>query len=443
MKWWPIVFVILLFVVGGDTAVAKQNLTVELFYSAAWHDVTTRVYTRDQITINHGSGNEQTGVVPSDASLTFDNRDGEMNPENRRSSLFGLIGHNTPIRIKVGSDTRFSGQIVSWKPRRAVKGDAWVNVEAQGTVRRLGQGEPPVRSALNRTILNAGPVAYWPLEDAVDSTQAASALGGGAPLLAFGTIPFATVTNVVGSKPLPDMINPSGTPTATLTGPVVMTSTGSWTVQAVLSSTVPQDFFEWTIVEWVEAGITWYLSRTDTDLFLFRNGVQIGVAVFSDPANLNGKRVVQATATQNGAALDWTLKLDTVTKDSGSLAATNVGAIAKVKLYSISATDPLNIGGLGHVAVFNSVHSATSELSAINAWTGEKAGDRFNRLCTEEGITATIVGTAAETQVMGPQYPDTVLNLLEELAKTDAGIIHDTRSQLGLTFRTGRSLYNQ
>ena len=137
---------LLLVLVTAGVPVPKQDVLVELFYNAAWHDHTADVYTRDQIVINHGAGNEQTGVVPSDASLTFDNRDGEMNPENRQSSLFGLIGHNTPIRISVGSDIRFSGQVVSWKPRRAVgelsstRGDAWVHVQAQGTIRRLGQG---------------------------------------------------------------------------------------------------------------------------------------------------------------------------------------------------------------------------------------------------------------------------------------------------------------
>lgn len=78
---------------------AKQNVAVELLYNGVWNDHTTDVYERDPIAVERGNGDTQTFDAPGSATFTFDNRTGKMNPRNPTSTLYGLIGQNTPCRI--------------------------------------------------------------------------------------------------------------------------------------------------------------------------------------------------------------------------------------------------------------------------------------------------------------------------------------------------------
>lgn len=81
----------------------KTPVSVELYYSAAWHDIADSddVYTRDPITITRGRANESQRSAPSTLTATIENRDGKYSPRNPNSSLYGLIGRNTPIRVSV------------------------------------------------------------------------------------------------------------------------------------------------------------------------------------------------------------------------------------------------------------------------------------------------------------------------------------------------------
>jgi hypothetical protein len=110
---------------------AKQNIRVELYYSGAWHDVTSAVYVRDGITITRGRSDESSVPSPTSASLTFDNRAGTYNPENPASVLYGLVGRNTPIRITdldidghvLASDTFTRSVVDGWGT--STSGHAW------------------------------------------------------------------------------------------------------------------------------------------------------------------------------------------------------------------------------------------------------------------------------------------------------------------------------
>jgi len=478
-KTFALMLCLTLALVLPGAAVAKQDVLVELFYSSAWHDVSSRVYTRDPITINHGAGDEQTGVIPSDASLTFTNRDGEMNPENRKSSLFGLIGRNTPIRITVGSDVRFSGQAVSWKPRRAAgtldstRGDAWVQVQAQGTIRRLGQGEPPVRSPLFRstsgiTANDYVPHEYWSWEDGSQATQIASAVAGSSAITPVDGVGITFASDgPVGSLPLPRL---AAGFSATI--PIAAyTDAGKWAITFVMNvpaepaatTTVFEvpvtgstaERFKFEIVPGAPATIWWRAYDSAGAL----------IALYSRSIALDGAsdRPTEAQFFSD----DWYL----FTVDSSDLAGDDqVGiGMASGDLIlqdhqqfapvgtthgSLSGTIVMNVDanlagvGFGHLAVFTDAaydidFDVFHNAPALIGWSGETAGARFNRLCVEESIASTVVGSANDTQAMGPQPTDTLLKVFEDIAKTDAGIIHDTRDQLGLTFRTGRSLYNQ
>jgi hypothetical protein len=98
---------------------------------------------------------------------------------------------------------------------------------------------------------------------------------------------------------------------------------------------------------------------------------------------------------------------------------------------------------IGQVAVWDGYGpSNTLEYASVGAYAGEAAGTRFARLCTEEGITAT-VNNAANSSAMGPQLSNSVMNLLRECEATDMGIMYELRDDFGLGYVVRRDLYNQ
>lgn len=443
----------------AGAAVAKQDLVVELFYSSVWNDHSADVYTRDPVSIAHAAGNEQSGLVPSEASLTFQGRDQKMNPANIRSPLFGLIGRNTPIRISVADDFRFSGQVVSWKPRRAVKGDAWVHVVAGGWLRQLGQGDPPVDDPAYRYIIRQSPHAYWPLDDGPDAKSGAAAVGSSPMVVVFAEQEGQAQFGAGELAPWLDKgLQVSGG--LFVAGLVGVASTAPATVDVARRAGRVEDFGSSSV--FVDQAATEGAETYNYEIHI-RNDVAFSPSVQLFHSTQGGFTTLMATSTdsavqaagwddrvhtwrlqisQDGADVDVVAYLDGVSV----LSATHVGATripaGAVRLVNNNiAAEPIV---WGHAVFWDGNAPAASDVSdAVSGYRGEAGGDRFTRLCAQEGITSTIIGTASDTQPMGPQPRDTTLGLLAEIAATDNGLIFDTRSQLGLTFRTGRSLYNQ
>src|SRR5262249_52599746 len=129
------------------------------------------------------------------------NRDARFSQYNPVGPWFGLIGQNTPIRfwrMQNGQRRyRYAGEVPAWPSTSDISGtDVFSPVTAYGMLRRLSQGTPPVESVMRRAYTRANivpnVVAYWPCEDGVNSTQIASAVSGGQPMVVTGTPQFAS-----------------------------------------------------------------------------------------------------------------------------------------------------------------------------------------------------------------------------------------------------------
>jgi hypothetical protein len=82
-------------------------VTVELLLGATWTDISPYVRARDGIRISRGQRSEGSVADPSSLTLTLDNRDGRFSPRKPDGPYYGLIGRNTPIRVRVaGTGTR-------------------------------------------------------------------------------------------------------------------------------------------------------------------------------------------------------------------------------------------------------------------------------------------------------------------------------------------------
>lgn len=80
---------------------------VDLYYAGEWHDVSDHIDVSNGIQINRGRQDFQSAPSPSRCSLTLINDDGRFVPHNPLSPLYGRVGRNTPIRVRVGEPGTF------------------------------------------------------------------------------------------------------------------------------------------------------------------------------------------------------------------------------------------------------------------------------------------------------------------------------------------------
>jgi hypothetical protein len=152
-------------------------------------------------------------------------------------------------------------------------------------------------------------------------------------------------------------------------------------------------------------------------------------------------------ANQNGGNVDWDVTLIPIGGSSTAFSASYAGTVGRITAVAGSPGLSADIDGLsmGHVAVFNSDSSEIFN-DADSGFSGESAWARIVRLTDEESIPLTLVGDSSNTAAMGAQRPDRLVDLLQEVAVADQGILGDSRDQADETsfkFIAHNALYNQ
>jgi hypothetical protein len=97
--------------------------------------------------------------------------------------------------------------------------------------------------------------------------------------------------------------------------------------------------------------------------------------------------------------------------------------------------------GIGHIAVFNDYTTIFSGPDIGEA--GETAGERMLRLGREEGIPMLVSGTPAANISVGAQGQKTFLDLIQECADVDQGLLFERRDTVALAYRDKLTLYDQ
>lgn len=436
------------------------DVDIEIYYSAAWHSIKSYVYhrTAEPIRISRGRPNESGACDPGKMTLELNNRDGRFSPRNPNSPLFGLIGRNTPIRVKVTfaaiTYVRFTAEIPSWPSRWDVAGiDVWVPIEAYGILRRLGQGKKPLRSCMFRAMsgVAAGdyvPWVYWPLEDQGDSASAASGLANGSPMTAAGAVTFANDGDLAGSDLLPTLSTG-----AVLSGTVpAYTNNGQWVIQFVhklgsAPTSVPLaeiflsgGYHSKIVIRaandsggtiWVEP----YLSDGTLDGFAFGQealtwDVWRFITLWGEVSGSDfslGMTFTDGVNIEGGIGGDW-------------FSAT-LGTVSAIRLLGAAAGN-----SFGHVTLFADANFDTTTDTLLNAaamfgYDGEEALDRFARVCQQAGIPYAVVGDSSAR--MGPEIVGTLLEVCRSCEDADQGFIGETRDALGLQLLSNASRYNQ
>jgi hypothetical protein len=328
--------------------------------------------------------------------------------------------------------------------------DVWVPVRAKSITRRLGQGASPLRSSLYRDLSTAPTtVAYWPLEDGSESTTAAPVIGN-RELVVTGDVSMAGYSGFAGSDAVPtfgDIAHIGGAVPAYV-------SHNRQRVACMLhqSSTQPADrnLLFLTCTGGSVADATLVLKSDGSLRIVLRNSAGTSLLDFSGGVGdlRDENAMVWMLLEQVGANIDWQIgKIAEgegfITLHSGTLAGNTYRRFTTIQ---IGAAGDLAGSAVGHVHIMNGDDTAglwATAFTSLVAWEGETAGERIARLHAEQGVPLTPVGRLRSTTRMGRQGIKTFLDLINECAETDLGVLDDHTRLLAKRYRTRESLYNQ
>ena len=351
---------------------------------------------------------------------------------------------------------RFHGQVAAWPQSWSPNGaNATVALSAGGLLRRMGQAEASVNSPMYRAYTrgvgsSSSLAAYWPMEDMVNSTSLASGIGGvamavtGSPKLSSSnTFVCSNGLPVINGASLFGKVPPSSGWTANSTRWLMQLPAAGDTNGAVVASIVSTGTVAVINVDYSSTSGGFLTAE-----LIGTNGAGLGSITLSNSINgaLVAAQVDVVTSGSNVVVTLSTLLAGQTTPVTQNLTVSgSAGSVQQVLLNPVGA---VTYGGLGttvfgHLGVYSAYDPITAIAGALDAWQGEPAGLRFQRLCAEESIQFRGMGYLPGTVLMGIQTLETVASLLQECADADRGMWFEPRQCLGFGYRTRVSIGNQ
>jgi hypothetical protein len=461
----------------------EQDVTVELYYDSAWHDITADddVFTAP-IVIKRGQSDEATQLRPASIAMQLANDDDKYRTSNPVSPLYGKAGRNTPMRVSVGGTVRGVVEASSWAAdqsrdfrRYPKRGKAWVDVEGGGLLQRVGQWTQPLRSALYRYVDKSGvtPAEWWPMEDVDGSAVAVNAAGGpsmtpvttarytlpdGSVLPPGGAPRFADGAGIGGSDKLPNFQGGG-----TLAAPIRTATFNGYAIDWVMQFAAGTDdggTSSADVLRWTESGT--YVMFT---VNVVKDHVTVFHANAADAETLSSTGSADAAidmydgaphhfryqVRQNGGNYKAELYVDsalyaTADNFTPGMAGT-VGVPTNIEWNPGEQRGDYMPIAAGHLIVWASgqIGGQPAVFFALNGYAGELAATRFGRLVDEELGAGNYYVSAgfADSMPMGAQRVDSLPNLLKEIVGTEGGLLFDFRSEARLYFLCRADRYNQ
>ncbi len=369
----------------------------------------------------------------------------------------GLSTGNTNIPVTFAYDAfevrsnRFAGEIAAFPPEWDPSGNnVYSRVQASGLLRRITQGEAPLKSTYRRgnETIQPAHLAYWPVEEGTDATSIASGIGGTTMALTEGKTTFAATSDFRGSAPIAKSAQ------SRWTGAVpARAATGQLQLVFLLSVPAAGEVDQATFAQLQTTG-----SAAFVDLFYDTGGAggvkltfydAARVAIFTHgPTNfaLDGRPVqVSLELTQNGGNVDYAIATLDPGQDTGAvITGTAPGCtIGAAKAVVMNVYRQATSASYGHIAVRNSITSIFTTAAELNAYFGETSATRILRLFGENGLPVGYVGGTIISAAMGYQGRQTLTELVKEAAKADMGGLYDSRNHLAFLYRTRASRYSQ
>ncbi|MEU4150829.1 hypothetical protein [Streptomyces sp. NPDC026659] len=345
---------------------------------------------------------------------------------------------------------RFVGEVSEWPAEWDVSGkDVYTQVTASGILRRLSQGNSPIKSTLTRRIPTLGPLAYWPMEDGANSTVAYSPIKGIAAMTTSG-LTFAANGTLAGSSALPTLN--SG---AVIDGivPAPSSTQTSWQVEFVYNLDATTTAYRTLMVINCGTGTvrTWYLQISGNTLARVLGYDEDGTLVVNDARSVGSDlsdgrwNRWQHRVSVSGGTVTYVTTWTNIGGAGGTATGTysgSIGTVVGVGSPDSGYSSELGSMAIGHVSVFSPSQS-TAYNSVDTGQNGERAGVRLARLAGEESIAMSVCGDTSIQAQQGPQRPATVLEILRDCAEADGGILYEQRAAAGLIYRDKSTLFNQ
>lgn len=450
-----------------------EELTVEVAWGAdiladpdtwSWADITSDVREDPGISTSLGRGDEASTTQPAKCTFTLDNTSGDYSLGGE-SSNWPNVRKGTPIRVSIDPDGNgavviFQGNAVGFTPVWDYHSVPTVELEAAGTLRRLGQGQSPVESAARRSAKALDDViAYWPFEEGSVSNVLFPDVGtdflidnppwmvwtGNDIIAQTGTPDLSSNTDFISSKALPVLKNawflaylPWYSASGSLHLSMLVEFPPDLQSQATIIGLQLTGTGRFIDLAYVASG-TGKLAVYQYDNEASSLSASVGPTDFglhSEPRTVR----VHLDLVQNGADIDVTYGVSrsdgTAAAATGTISASTIGNLERVFVNSTNdsgAAGILDEVAVGHLVVRNGSHGFFEDIEQVDAYVGESATTRISRLATENTESVTLYNNSVSDMTMGPQSIDTLLGLLRECELADGGILFDGLGE-GLTF---------
>lgn len=369
----------------------------------------------------------------------------------------------TGVAEITNADYRFYGELSAPKQESSqssngVGTDVQVSGEAGGIIRRLTTNQTPLQSPIYRNFNTYGANGWWPCEDASGATAVGSAVSGVNP---------AVISDITFSGFDSTLAGSAGTITCGGTGPVF---DGTAKVVATTNETHFIGYFKFpsiplsaqtlftiysdgTVKRWefVVDATTYTLkgydvsgTQTVTKNTTFGAGAEPNnwIAYHIQLTNSAGTISIKSEWQVIGTDLIYNANAIGTVSYAGSngtftrLLIQGVSALSGVKLAHLMLSSQVGI------VFWNGVTQEFAKFS--RGYAGETADARIIRILTEQGIGYVILGLLGNSEAMGAQPIDTVMNVLYQCQEVDGGLISEARDQLNtLEYRTRTFLNNQ
>lgn len=429
---------------------ALQSVAVEFFYDAAWNDVVASPGVFEgSITIRQGMGDEAGGFRPAQITAQLNNADDRFRVSNPASVLYGKIGRNTPVRVKVGGTVRGIAEASSWSADQTqdfrvspARGKAWVDLTAGGLLQRIGQWTQKLKSPFrqyNETISTS--IGYWPGEQARGSTDLQSVTPGVTHPVFLGMAPDSQF-RPPSSEPLLDMPGDDAEVAGNFVRNGSSTATTGWQLSWVarygtfLPGAAGDNIMDWATTDGTQYSVVRY---ADTGRIGLASASSAGTVVLNSSVADSGYDWSQWTLFSVDAQysagtttvwLNWT---NADGSKSGFMNAAFTGVPASLLWWDMNVFEGVPAGStIGHVLGVPASSLAGPDnlfsLARQAAWfgyAGETAADRFSRLCGQLNVPFYVSANYAKSLKMGPQGTDSFVNLLKEIVATDDALLFD------------------
>ena len=374
----------------------------------------------------------------------------DVSKVDSHSNLWELYGD---ARVS-SSRLRFWGELTSITQTEDSSGnDKLVPIESADPTQGLSNSKIAAESPLFLQISQkSGLLGYWPMEDGADSEFAASGIGGLQALPK--DVVFGQDAGLPGAKTEAELNSQlSNIKMSVKKG----TNTGRWEMVFLFKVPSPLPAINSTLVTINTPGFSRYINFLigPTGFQLRATGADFFTPHLDAPSGFGAGVVVagewiamRILFFQNGANINWEWAWyqqgsSTFWGQSGSFAGVGVTAPTQV-IVSAQATSAFSGTKVAHFVVSEQslgfASGDTTWSSAIDAYAGELAANRIDRIARAAGIYLEITGDVFSTAALGAQPVDTPMNVLTDAARADGGVLYGLRDAFGIAYRSRQDL---